>query len=252
MKVSEIKDCLKHDPEVLGETIIKNPGDYSGYSCEGNESNQLGCRKRENWICNSFSCWGPCNRNEKYSYEYGYINGEEIFKRLPENLAIKFMDNVSLEHGRVKGFYIEKDMLKYFTKDDFTKMIDTLTGYFWDIRKKIDLINEYILEYDNLKAQNKEKIIIEKYNEIFANYEFKFQKYDPEILFNFWKIYETLIEITKDKSYISNMETIFKVIIMKISDKKKVAEYANRLYNSYIKYKPSDTESFKKNFEEYF
>lgn len=224
-----INNCIDSDKK--SSFGIKNlkEGEYSGYACGCGESKQLGCHKKEDWICNTVTCWGSCEKDKKYSYEDKYVYGEEIFKKIPENLAVEFLDNIVIDNGRVYSVGLNKEVLKYLDRAELDKLISILTGYDILLAEKIKIIKNYILDYNANRDNNKKQIILKEYDMLFGGGKPDFKKYDTYILENLWEIYETLCDIKGKDKCLSDMEYLYKVLSMR-EDTLKTKDYYKDIF----------------------
>ncbi|HOJ85685.1 MAG TPA: hypothetical protein PLN68_02035 [Elusimicrobiales bacterium] len=228
--MKDVNNCIDLNKKSFLSFKKSDIGEYEGYACECGESKQLGCHKKEDWICNTVTCWGGCEKDKKYSYEDKYIYGEEIFKKIPESLSIEFLDNIVIDNGKVYSVGLNKEVLKYLDSMELDKIISTLTGYDILLAGKIKNIKNSISDYYANKENNdKKKIILKEYDMLFDGGKPDFKKYDTYILENLWEISETLCDIKGKDKCLSDMEYLYKVLSMR-EDTLKTKDYYKDIF----------------------
>lgn len=220
-----VNDCI--DLNKKSALVFKklDSGEYENYACECGESKQFGCHKKDDWICNTVSCWGGCEKGKKYSYEDKYIYGEELFKKIPEKLAVEFLDNIVIDNGKVYSVGLNKEVLKYLDRTELENLISVLTGYDILLAEKIKNIKNFVSDYyANKENKEKKQAILKEYDMLFEGRRPDFKKYDTYILENLWEIYETLYDMDGKDKYLFDVEYIYKILSLR-EDTVKTKEY---------------------------
>jgi len=223
MNIKNLEGCIASNNETvlggLGKAADAESWEREGYACECNKSNQLGCHKKADWVCDSAFCWGDCDYSEtrKYSFDEKYISIGEIFAEVPENIAREFAGGLVLNKGKVEQIAVSRKMAKYLDGEEIKRIVSILTGSDWEVMKKIGIMTEYISELRERSAkepdfprENIGKALAEKYDDLFGGQKLRFAKYDNETLKEFWNIYGTLISYTMERKYLSKAEAVFK------------------------------------------
>ncbi|GEM_PF-1479008 len=212
-----VGDCVDlNKMSVLGERLGKWERD--NYNCQCNEYNRLGCKKEINWLCDPFFCSGDCAHSEKrrYSFREKYMGAEEIFARVPQEVASRFIGGLILDKGRVEKVTIGRDFLKYLGGEDIKEIISILMGWNWEVIRKAEIMEDYILKLqeesglDSKLSKDLTKALTKKYDELFGSQKLKFEKYDDATLRKFWGIYKGLISLTLKKKYLPYAEAVFR------------------------------------------
>jgi hypothetical protein len=77
--------------------------------------------------CDTSTCRGSCNnyKNDSYLFRDGYIDTEEIFIKVPENVARDFAGSFVIDDGKVSGYYYG-EILKYLGPDKTKELLENL------------------------------------------------------------------------------------------------------------------------------
>lgn len=218
MKTENLEKCVApNNKSVLGglgkASDAESWGERDDYKCECG-SNQLGCHKKTDWVCDPAFCWGPCDSEKAlYSFKEKYIHTGYLFGKMPESVAVEFVGGLILDKGRVAEISVNRALAKHLSGDEIKNLISVLMGVHWKAAEKAEAMLNYISgcgkAADNSISCQREELE-KKYDELFGKEKLAFQKYDDETLKNFWNIYRTLINTTLERKYLSRAVSVFK------------------------------------------
>jgi hypothetical protein len=130
MNIESIKECVSNDDIAsLLETFGKEGRGVKDTKC-GCDVIMKQYQCNTHWMggyCDTSTCKGSCknSKNNSSLFRDGYIDMEEIFTKVPENIARDFAGSFIIDDGKVSGYYYG-EILKYLGPDKTKELLENL------------------------------------------------------------------------------------------------------------------------------
>jgi hypothetical protein len=128
INIESIKKCVSDDDIIfligrLAKEVVRN----SKCACDVIMKQYQCILPWNGGYCSTSTCKGSCNnrKNDSYLFRDGYIDMEEIFIKVPENVARDFAGSFVIDDGKVSGYYYG-EILKYLGSEKTKELLENL------------------------------------------------------------------------------------------------------------------------------